>query len=348
MGAGGAARAIGFALARNGAHITVLNRGIELEQALLLAQHLSRAATSEVKALALDEANLKTTLKNTDLLVNATSLGMTPNVEGTPVPASLLKKGLIVFDVVYSPIETRLLREASACGCRTVSGLEMLVRQGALAFELWTGKDAPLDVMRQAALSSLNPVNNNKLGKAKKQAKDIKTSIALIGFMGAGKSSTGRALARKTGKTFVDIDQRIEKRAGKSIARIFTEEGEPAFREMEREVTAEAARKGGQVIACGGGVVLNKTNITALKKNAVMIYLDVSVEAVGKRVASSRVKRPLLANSNSSETIDRLMQSRRPLYEQAADITLDASDLSIEAAADKIIERLGEYEGFRL
>ncbi len=287
-------------------------------------------------------------MKNADLLVNATSLGMTPNVEGTPVPASLLKKGLIVFDVVYSPIETRLLREASACGCRTVSGLEMLVRQGALAFELWTGKDAPLDVMRQAALSSLNPVNNNKLGKAKKQAKDIKTSIALIGFMGAGKSSTGRALARKTGKTFVDIDQRIEKRAGKSIARIFTEEGEPAFREMEREVTAEAARKGGQVIACGGGVVLNKTNITALKKNAVMIYLDVSVEAVGKRVASRRVKRPLLANRNSSETIHRLMQSRRPLYEQAADITLDASDLSIEAAADKIIERLGEYEGFRL
>jgi shikimate kinase len=146
----------------------------------------------------------------------------------------------------------------------------------------------------------------------------------------------------------VDIDRRIEKRAGKSIARIFTEEGEPVFREMEREVTAKAALKGGQVIACGGGVVLNEANTLALKQKAVVIYLDVSEEAVNKRVASSKVKRPLLAKGNSAKTVRELMKARRPLYEQAADITLDASDLSIEAAADKIIERLGEYEGFSL
>jgi shikimate dehydrogenase len=298
LGAGGAARAVGFALACNKAQITVLNRGIELEQAILLAQHLSRAATSEIKALALDESNLAKALKTADLVVNATSLGMTPNVQHTPVPAHLLKKELVVYDVVYSPLETRLLREAAACGCRTVSGLEMLVRQGALALELWTGQTAPVDVMRNAALAALGAGNTAKPGAGGK------TSVALIGFMGAGKSSVGRVLSKKLNKTLVDIDRRIVKKAGKSIERIFSEDGEPAFRDIERETTAEASRRGGQIIACGGGVVLNEANITELKKKAVVIYLDASREAIGRRVAASKIERPLLANGNPGNTIE--------------------------------------------
>ena len=347
LGAGGAARAIGFALAQSGAHITVLNRRIELEQAVLLAENLSRVAKSKVSALELDEANLEATLKRADLLVNATSVGMAPDAGETPVPAHLLQPGLTVFDVVYAPLKTRLLGEAASRGCRLISGLEMLVRQGGLSFELWTGQEAPLAVMRQAAVSALNHGENDTHPKKTAAKTNVKTNVALIGFMGAGKSSVGRVLAKKLGKNFVDVDKLIEKKAGKSIARIFAEDGEPAFRELERDVTVEVARQAGQVIACGGGVVLNKSNTDALKNTAVVVYLKASEGVIRKRVSSGRNKRPLLANRACADSIEIMMAKRRPLYEQAADITLDTSRLGIEAAAIKIIERLGEYEGFR-
>jgi len=347
LGAGGAARAIGFSLAQSGSYITVFNREIELEQAVLLAQNLSRVAKSKVSAFALDATNLKDTLQGADLLVNATSIGMNPNAGETPVPPDLLKQDLTVFDVVYSPLGTRLLLDARKQGCNAISGLEMLVRQGALSFELWTGQTAPLDVMRKAALAALNPAEDYTRPKKTVEKANGKTSVALIGFMGAGKSSIGRALAKKLGKPFVDIDKCIEKKAGKSIARIFADSGEPAFRELERVITAEVARQAEQVIACGGGVVLNRSNTDVLRKNAVLVYLKASEEAVRKRVSPTRGKRPLLANTKGAKPIEVLMAARCPLYEQAADITLDTSKLGIEAAACAIIARLGEYEGFR-
>jgi len=202
-------------------------------------------------------------------------------------------------------------------------------------------------VMRQAALDALNPVEDEKHTKKAREPAEAKTSVALIGFMGAGKSSVGWALAKKLEKTFVDVDKRIEKKAGKAVVRIFAEDGEPAFREMEKAVTAEVARKAGQVIACGGGVVLNKSNTDALKKNAVLIYLMASEGAIRKRISSSRGKRPLLAGEKGDEAIEGILAERRPLYEQAADITLDTSRLGIEAAASEIVKRLGEYEPFR-
>jgi len=347
LGAGGAARAIGFALAQSGARLTILNRKEELDWAISLAQSLSLVEGREVKAFELNTANLRTALARACLLVNATSVGMNPAAGETPVPAALFKQDLTVFDVVYSPLETTLLRDARQHGCNAISGLEMLVRQGALAFELWTGKEAPLDVMRRAALSALNQSEDTKPVKKREKPALEKTSVALIGFMGAGKSSVGRALAKKLEKPFVDVDQLIEKKAGKSIAHIFKEAGEPAFREMERVITAEVARQAGQVIACGGGVVLNRSNTDALKKTAVLVYLKASEEAIRKRVSPTRSKRPLLANTKGAKPIEVLMAERRPLYEQTADVTLDTSKLGIDAAASAIIARLGEYEGFR-
>ena len=344
LGAGGAARAMCFALAQNGAVLTILNRKSGLEQASALAQSLNRSFKLEVAALELDEANLKTALARADVLVNATSLGMSPRVTETPVPARLLKAGLTVFDVVYTPLETQLLREARGQGCSVISGLEMLVRQGALAFELWTGQQAPLDIMRQAALAALNPESIAPL-KSRATKTTAKTSVALIGFMGAGKSSVGRVLAKKTGKTFVDIDRRIEKKAGKTVARIFQEEGEPAFRAMEKAATETACGESGRVIACGGGVVLDRANVDNLKKKAVVVYLKTDGAVIKKRVASGKGKRPLLAEKGTG-AVEALMAVRRPLYEKAADITLDTSRLGIEDAADRIIQILGEYEGF--
>ncbi|MBA7712931.1 Shikimate dehydrogenase (NADP(+)) [subsurface metagenome] len=139
LGAGGASRAISFILAEKGAHLVILNRQLELDWAEELARRISQIFNKEVKALVLNEGNLAEVLERADVLVNATSVGMSPNIEETPVPARLLKPGLVVFDIVYNPVKTRLLGEAEAAGAQTIGGLDMLVWQGALAFEKWTG-----------------------------------------------------------------------------------------------------------------------------------------------------------------------------------------------------------------
>ena len=155
LGAGGAARAIGHILTREKARVTILNRKQDLSWAEDLAARLSRNYKTEVKALELTAENLKKAVNNAEILVNATSLGMSPEIDATPVPAELLRADLTVFDVVYNPLQTRLLREAKAAGAKTIDGLEMLVRQGAVSFEIWTAVKPPADVMREAALSLL-------------------------------------------------------------------------------------------------------------------------------------------------------------------------------------------------
>ena len=135
IGAGGAARAIAFTLAEKNAGLIILNRRQEFNWAVELAASLSRFSSAEAKALELNDENLKAAIETADILVNATSVGMSPDIGRTPVPAGLLKPGLVVFDVVYNPVETKLLADAEAAGAKTISGIDMLVWQGALAFE---------------------------------------------------------------------------------------------------------------------------------------------------------------------------------------------------------------------
>jgi shikimate dehydrogenase len=153
LGAGGAAKGISFILAGAGAGLVILNR--TLSRAEELAAQMAQFYRQHLKAMALSEANLKKALDGADVLVNTTSAGIMPDVDLTPVPAGLLKPDITVFDIVYNPLETRLLREAKAAGARTIDGLDMLVWQGALAFEKWTGHKAPFEVMKQAAVKAL-------------------------------------------------------------------------------------------------------------------------------------------------------------------------------------------------
>ncbi len=157
LGAGGASRAISFILAERGAHLVILNRQLELDWAEELARRISQIFNKEVKALVLNEGNLAEVLERADVLVNATSVGMSPNIDETPVPARLLKPGLVVFDIVYNPVKTRLLGEAEAAGAQTlICGLDMLAWQGALAFEKWTGRKAPLELMKREVIRRLS------------------------------------------------------------------------------------------------------------------------------------------------------------------------------------------------
>jgi len=152
LGAGGASRAVSLALADGGGRLTILNRREELDWAENLAARLSRLFGDAIPALELTDDNLAVALNGADLLVNTTSVGMSPNAEQTPVNTDLLHAGLAVFDIVYNPLKTRLLQDAEVVGASTVSGIEMLAWQGALAFEKWTGKPAPVKLMRDEAV----------------------------------------------------------------------------------------------------------------------------------------------------------------------------------------------------
>tara|TARA_Y100000310_G_C20549492_1_gene747300 strand:- start:142 stop:999 length:858 start_codon:yes stop_codon:yes gene_type:complete len=155
LGAGGASRAISFILAERGANLVILNRQLELDWAVKLGNSISRTFGRKVKALELNEQNLTPVLRKANILVNTTSVGMRPNTNETPIPARLLESDLVVFDIVYNPVKTKLLTEAESAGAKAISGLEMLVWQGALAFEMWTGLTAPLEIMRKATIRAL-------------------------------------------------------------------------------------------------------------------------------------------------------------------------------------------------
>jgi shikimate dehydrogenase len=160
LGAGGASRAISFVLARHGARLTILNRKLELDWAVDIARLIQKELGKDVKVGELTPRTLSPALAKADMLVNATSVGMSPAGARSPVPARLLKRRLVVFDIVYNPIETKLLREAKAAGAKVIGGVAMLAWQGALAFEKWTGQPAPVDLMRREAVKMLEGYEN--------------------------------------------------------------------------------------------------------------------------------------------------------------------------------------------
>lgn len=143
VGAGGAARAVGFGLIEAGAQVLLTNRTEAKGRDLAVQMgcgFVPAARLGQVRA---------------DVLINTTSVGMAPGVEGLPIDPALLPNFPVVMDIVYAPLETRLLQEAAARGCRTIDGLQMLLHQGAAQFTLWTGQEAPLTVMRQALMTAL-------------------------------------------------------------------------------------------------------------------------------------------------------------------------------------------------
>ena len=174
----------------------------------------------------------------------------------------------------------------------------------------------------------------------------MKTNIALIGFMGAGKSTIAELLALELDKQAVELDKLIELRAGKPITAIFKDDGEDAFRRLEIELTREIATGDNRVISCGGGIVLNSINIDRLKEKGVVVYLQSSADVLHKRIVGKDIERPLLKDDNSLQTVKKMMRARQPLYEKAADIVIDTSEIDSSATVELIMERLKDYEGF--
>ncbi len=166
-------------------------------------------------------------------------------------------------------------------------------------------------------------------------------NVVLIGFMGSGKTQTGRSLSERLGLRFTDTDALIETRAGKAIRRIFEEDGEEAFRVLERSVILEAAGETGQVIATGGGVPANPDNMVTLKRSGCVVWLQASPESVWERVREGQ-ERPLLAVEDPQGRIRELLRIREPFYAQAH-LAVDTSGKSVPEVAGEIIELLRAY-----
>jgi shikimate dehydrogenase len=143
LGAGGAARAIAFGLKEKGADFTILNRTVHKAEMLASELGVNYGSLEDSASVPFDT------------VINTTSLGMYPNVKDTPVKKALLK-GVLVFDMVYNPLKTRLIRDAEENGCATIMGLEMFINQAAMQFELWTGEKAPLDLMKKVVVEALS------------------------------------------------------------------------------------------------------------------------------------------------------------------------------------------------
>ena len=155
LGAGGAARAIGYQISTVAEELVILNRTLSRAEELADALLGYPECRSPVSALRLTKSCLKRALDGADIVINATPVGMRPNMGETPIEGDLLRPELLVLDAVYNPPRTRLLREAEAAGARTLTGVSMLVYQGAVAFRLWTGRDAPEATMMRSVEEAL-------------------------------------------------------------------------------------------------------------------------------------------------------------------------------------------------
>lgn len=310
IGAGGAAKAAIFALLSEGAEVLIFNR--TFEKAKVLSEALG------CKAARFEDINGE--LIDMDIIISCLP------VSGRILKPDLLKEGIAVLDANYS-MESPLVKDAKERGCKVIDGREWLLFQGAEAFKHFTGLEPPLPTMRRA-LYTQRPTH--------------KRNIALVGFMGTGKTTVAYGISKGTDMPAIDIDKEIEQKAGSSISEIFESKGEDAFRKMERKEMGNIPDISKAVISCGGGVVLSKKNIDILKKNCVVVWLWAGIDAVLKR-AGNNGTRPLLSGRHGKSAIKRLLDARLPLYACASDMIVRTDGAEPDEIARKIY---GETDKF--
>ena len=330
IGAGGAARAAGFMCGEAGVkRLVILNRTVEKAQAL--AQDIQKLFPAmEITALPLSQAGRIPFAKC--LAIQCTKVGLSPNTEETPVTSALFfQKCELAYDCIYNPEETLFLRKVRQYGGTGWCGIGMLLYQGIEAYELWTGKRVSKDAAERA-----RNVLSSFLHAGKKK------NLVLVGFMGSGKTTVGKALARQTGCPLFDCDEEIVKQSGKKITEIFQTEGEGGFRRRETALLQELCRRKeeGVIYSTGGGVVMSPENRQYLKELGTVVLLDITAETVIQRLGRDST-RPLLQGPDRVKKVRTLLVRRQDAYHQAADLTIDAGKGTPDEIAEEIIKRTG-------
>ena len=227
------------------------------------------------------------------VIINTTPVGTYPNTDEAPLSLDSFPRLEGVLDVIYNPARTMLLRQAQERGLTTCNGLLMLVAQAKEASEWFTGRDIP----------------DEKIIEIHRVLRQQMENIILIGMPGCGKSTVGKALAEKLGKTFADTDETIVSLAGKSIPEIFAQDGEAVFRDWETKALSQQAKQSGLVIATGGGCVTRKVNHSILRQNGSLFWLQRELDKLPTD------GRPL----SQSNRLEDLYRVRKPLYEDFSD-----------------------------
>jgi shikimate dehydrogenase len=306
LGAGGAARAALAALRPFTADITVINR--TWDKALACVETFGGTARPW--------PDLRDCLKKTDLLINT----IPPAAE--VLSAEWLPRRLIVFNAAYQ--DSTFNARAARRGCQVIPGEWWLYHQALKSFSLFLDCPAPPAETHSRLFS---PV----YGASKR------LNVALIGFMGSGKTTIGRLLAGRTGFNFLDTDEMVSGAEGLSVGAIFARHGEAYFRAKEKEAVAGLAKNKRTVMACGGGAVLDADNRKILESYALVIWLSSSIPAIVSRVRDE--DRPLLAGGDLQERVRQLMAVRHPDYFRTADLIIDA-DRDAEEVARNIHEEI--------
>lgn len=253
-----------------------------------------------------------------DVIINTTPCGMYPNIGTAAVEISRFEKLSAVFDAVYNPLASKLVYDARQLGITATGGLYMLVSQAAYAVEKFI--DAPVD--------------NATVEKIYNDLYKSKMNIVLVGMPSCGKSTIGKVLAEKFNKAFVDTDEYIASLDGREIPQIFSDDGEMVFRQKECEAVFSVAKNTNSVIATGGGVVLNESNIDILKGNGRVYFIDRPLELL-----VSTVDRPL---SSNRADLEKRYNERYSLYTACADIVIDGS-----GTVDEVVKRIeADYYGY--
>ena len=246
-----------------------------------------------------------------DLIVNTTPVGMYPNNLKAPLSLDGFSHLSGVLDIVYNPQKTQLILDAEQRGIPAFSGLTMLVAQAKRAAELFLN-------------TNIDDRKNDEIYETlSRQMKNI----VLVGMPGCGKSTVGKALAKRLSRPFFDADQEIVKRAGKSIPEIFQTEGEAGFRKIETEVLFDLCRQSGAVIATGGGAVTVPQNHDILRQNSLVVFLNRDIAVLPTN------GRPLSEQNDLHE----MFRQRLPLYRAVCDYEVDGNS-EIQTVTDRVAE----------
>ena len=244
-----------------------------------------------------------------EILVNATPVGMWPDVGSQAVDLERLPNLDAVMDLIYNPTRTDLLLQAERRDLRCAGGLSMLVHQAVVAEERFFDRSIP----------------DSETEKILARMQRDRANLVLVGMPGCGKTTVGMELARISKRPFIDLDDEVVRLAGKSIPEIFRRHGEPAFRALERKVLAETCDKSGCIIATGGGAILREDNRTAMRRTGRVYFLRRDLDRLAV------IGRPLSVKG----TMKDMYRLRLPLYNEAADAVIDNSS-SVARAAELI------------
>ncbi|MDR2043330.1 MAG: shikimate dehydrogenase [Clostridium sp.] len=364
LGAGGAARAVALLFARQGAkHIFLLNR--TRAKACAVAREVNALTGREaVHPMELGEYRQLPGGKRF-LAVQATDVGMYPDVGKAVVEeGDFYEKIHTGYDLVFNPPRTRFMKLVQRHGGRAYNGMKMLLYQGIIAYELWTGRTVGEELAKEAygkllkAISASEEEKKSLLPRRRGRTRKCRKNIVLIGFMGSGKTTVGVQLSYGLRRTMEDMDRMIERREGRSIREIFEREGENYFRDLETNLLRELLQwRSRLILSVGGGTPARARNRKLLRELGTVVYLRLRPETVYERLKTDTV-RPLLQGEGSPEKalsgaepcserpparlrkIRALMEQRVAFYEETADLVLDVDGLQADEVVTRIIEEL--------